>query len=89
MFKVFEEVDELKDDEKGFWIRVLELSTSRGCEWAIICTTNTFNSAIRQVHGMVRNGVAEDMYRLLAVARAGCSALRMVLGTSIIKKQPV
>lgn len=66
---VFEEVDELQADEKGFWTSVLELATSDSCKRPIICTANTFTSAMRQMFVKRRKGVSKDMYRLFVTVR--------------------
>lgn len=62
---LFEEVDELQADEKGFWASVLELASSSDCKRPIICTANSFTSTMRQFFLEKRAVVRTDFDRLL------------------------
>lgn len=62
---LFEEVDELQVDEKGFWSTVLDLASSTDCKRPIICTANSFTPTMRQFFLEERGVVRVDFDRLL------------------------
>lgn len=62
---LFEEVDELQADEKGFWTSVLELASSSDCKRPIVCTANSFTSTMRQFFLEKRAVTRTDFDRLL------------------------
>lgn len=62
---LFEEVDELQADEKGFWASVLELASSSECKRPIVCTANSFTSTMRQFFLEKRAVIRTDFDRLL------------------------
>lgn len=62
---LFEEVDELQADEKGFWTSVQELASSDECRRPIICTANSFTTAMRQVFAKQKIGAQCDFDRLV------------------------
>lgn len=66
---VFEEVDELHEDEKGFWSSIQELMSSNDCRRPVICTATSFTSQMRQVFIECKDPVIEDMERLFCHAK--------------------
>lgn len=62
---LFEEVDELQDDERGFWACIQELAASRECRRPIICTANKFSHLMRQLFLQEKDPVEADLDRLL------------------------
>lgn len=62
---LFEEVDELQEDEKGFWPSLQELVASDDCRRPIICTANSFSSHMKQIFAVPKEPVDADFDRLL------------------------
>lgn len=62
---LFEEVDELQEDEKGFWPSLQELAASNDCRRPIICTANFFSSQMQQLFVAPKESVEADFQRLL------------------------
>lgn len=63
---VFEEVDELHDDEPGFWRMIRELVSAEGCMRPIVCTANKFNSTMQSMFGtLLQSDDVECVHRLL------------------------
>lgn len=62
---LFEEVDELHEDEKGFWGCIQELADSRECRRPIVCTANKFSHLMRQWFDQDKGPAETDMSRLL------------------------
>lgn len=62
---VFEEVDEVQADEKGFWTNILELASSTGSRRPIVCTANSFTTTMRQFFTEKRGTVRADLDRLM------------------------
>lgn len=62
---LFEEVDELQDDERGFWTCIQELAASRECRRPIICTANKFSYLMRQLFPEEKGPIEADLDRLL------------------------
>lgn len=62
---LFEEVDELQDDERGFWTCIQELAASQECRRPIICTANKFSHLMRQLFSEEKGPVEADLDRLL------------------------
>lgn len=67
---VFEEVDILNDDEKGFWTTFQKLASADNCRRPIICTATAFNSHMRQVFAEVKRPVEADLERIFINAKA-------------------
>lgn len=67
---VFEEVDVLHDDEKGFWTTFQKLASADNCRRPIICTATAFNSHMRQVFAEVKRPVEADLERIFIHAKA-------------------
>lgn len=65
----FEEVDELQDDEKGFWACLQELAESEECRRPIICTANSFSHQMKQVFLSPKGPIESDFQRLLLHSR--------------------
>lgn len=66
---VFEEVDQLNDDEKGFWRCIHELATDKECKRPIVCTANTFSHQMRQIFVEEKSQQRADIDRLLICTR--------------------
>lgn len=49
---LFEEVDELHDDERGFWATLRELVSADNCKRPVVCTVNKFSVAMKSVFGI-------------------------------------
>lgn len=62
---LLEEVDELQDDEKGFWACVQELAESEECRRPIVCTANSFSYQMKQVFVPPKDPIERDFQRLL------------------------
>lgn len=62
---LFEEVDELQDDEKGFWPSLQELAASDDCRRPIICTANSFSVHMKQLFAVPKEPIDADFERLL------------------------
>lgn len=66
---LFEEVDELQDDERGFWSTIQKLAASDDCRRPIVCTANSFTSQMRQFFIQSRATSEEDLERLFINSR--------------------
>ncbi len=63
---LFEEVDELHDDEAGFWRMVREIINDEKCKRPIVCTANRITSTMQAVFGYVTpNDEKKDIRELL------------------------
>lgn len=62
---LFEEVDQLHQDEKGFWSSVQELAASSECRRPIICTANTFSGSMRQIFIEPKPQTQQDLEQIL------------------------
>lgn len=62
---LFEEVDELQPEEKGFWSSVQELATSDDCRRPIVCTANSFTTSMRQIFMEQKASATRDFDRLV------------------------
>lgn len=61
---LFEEVDELQEDEKGFWSTVLKLVTASHSRRPIVCTANSFTVQMRQFFIQHNGPVTSDLINL-------------------------
>ncbi|KAI0560369.1 P-loop containing nucleoside triphosphate hydrolase [Gracilaria domingensis] len=66
---VFEDVDQLQDDEKGFWTTFQKLAASGDCRRPIVCTATTFSSKMRHIFAEVKPPMEADMQRLFISTR--------------------
>lgn len=62
---LFEEVDKLQEDERGFWQCLQELASRRDCRRPIVCTANGFNSEMRQWFIEPKQPGERDLERIL------------------------
>lgn len=67
---LFEEVDELFEDEKGFWSALQKLANAVDSRRPIICTANRFDSQMRQYFMESKGVVEEDLSRLFVQTRS-------------------
>ncbi|CAN8066594.1 unnamed protein product [Agarophyton chilense] len=66
---VFEDVDQLQEDEKGFWSAFQKLVAAGDCRRPIVCTATAFSSQMRHIFAEEKRPLDADMERLLINAR--------------------
>lgn len=65
---LFEEVDEIHDDERGFWAGVQDLATSSESRRPIICTANRFSPQMQLVLGEQKTSIETEVNLLVTGA---------------------
>lgn len=61
----FEEVDQLYDDEKGFWSMIQKLALAEDCKRPIVCTANDFTEQMKQLFIAPVSPIEVDFERLV------------------------
>jgi hypothetical protein len=71
---IFEEVDEVFDDERGFWTSILELAEAAGARRPIVLTANRVSADMRAIFGTCSSAEKSEVSDLVSGASLGSAA---------------